>query len=72
MMPYIEEFIGDVNNLLQQIYSFNAVVHISLGELCKSNTAEILGGHMRSAELLAEKMVEFERKYKAGDIIEKG
>ena len=70
VMPYIEDFIGEMNNLLQQIYGFNAMVEMKVGQLCKSNVAGFLDNQMGTAEALSEKMKEFEQKYKAGDFSE--
>ena len=71
-MPYIENFISDVNNLLQQLYGFNYLIELDVKELCKANIAAILDNQISSAEAISEKLNEFYIKYKAGDILEKG
>lgn len=71
-MPYIEDFIGEMNNLLQQIYGFNAMVEMKMGDICKGSVGGFLDNQIGTAEALSKKMIEFERKYKSGDISEKG
>ena len=71
-LKYIEEFISDMNNLTQQIYGLNVVIDMNIGDLCKTNVAILLDNQMSTAEGISLKMMEFEKKYRAGEIFEKG